>query len=343
MKSFGSIFRFTFQLAIVVASALISVVLIVFVLLGGLKEIPPNTNATTIRIPVGYGPEDMVLDKTHGPQRFLVSCAGRREDVLSYNNIYSYTIGDMEGEIIPRFNEPDTLAFRPHGIYLQGDSLYVISHDETKNLHYIYTYLVENSKLTYFGAIYSPLLTSPNAIVVNERGEIFISNDRVDHKDNVEFLLKPQRAKLLKYDRKNWSIISDHVAIGNGLAIRHDTLWQATSGGQGLCCFDLQHLPDEHQILDFYGLDNLRWHNDRLIVTAHLVDFDLMMHSISSEFQSATVVYEVDPLTGHGETIYVDHGSNISAGSTAIRIEDDLYISQVFEPYLLKVSLPHQE
>lgn len=50
-------------------------------------------------------------------------------------------------------------------------------------------------------------------------------------------------------------------------------------------------------------------------------------------------VFLIDPGSGESTTIYRDDGSNISAASSAIILDGSLYLCQVFEPYLLKVTL----
>jgi hypothetical protein len=50
-------------------------------------------------------------------------------------------------------------------------------------------------------------------------------------------------------------------------------------------------------------------------------------------------VFLVDPETGEHRTLYSTGGETISGGSTAIIFENYLYISQVFDPWILKVTL----
>jgi hypothetical protein len=47
----------------------------------------------------------------------------------------------------------------------------------------------------------------------------------------------------------------------------------------------------------------------------------------------------VDPTSGKLTTLYFTDGTQISAGSTALIWEEYLYISQVFDPFILKVHL----
>jgi hypothetical protein len=55
--------------------------------------------------------------------------------------------------------------------------------------------------------------------------------------------------------------------------------------------------------------------------------------------RSPTKVYDVDPQTGQGSVIFSDNGKTISAISTALTIKDQLYLSQVFDAFLLRCPL----
>jgi hypothetical protein len=62
-------------------------------------------------------------------------------------------------------------------------------------------------------------------------------------------------------------------------------------------------------------------------------------HTKDPEKNSPVKVLLIDPASGEIQTLFTTGGSQISGGSTAIVYHGYLYISQIFEPFLLKVKL----
>ena len=99
-----------------------------------------TTDLPSERITVAPGPEDMVLDTLHREARLLISCSGRRDQHTPYGEILSLDLSEYNPVEMERIGEPDTLLFRPHGIYLEGDRLLVISHEREPDIHPILIY-----------------------------------------------------------------------------------------------------------------------------------------------------------------------------------------------------------
>jgi hypothetical protein len=90
-------------------------------------------------------------------------------------------------------------------------------------------------------------------------------------------------------------------------------------------------------IAKLHGLDNVTFLNDKeILVTAHLRMLAFLKHYKDAKNISPTVVYRVNIFTGEYKAIYENDGSDICGGSTALYYKGKLYISQVFEPFLLK-------
>ena len=85
------------------------------------------------------------------------------------------------------------------------------------------------------------------------------------------------------------------------------------------------------------GLDNISFINDNeVLVTAHLKQIAVLKHYKDPKNISPTVIYRVNINTGDYKAVYADKGSDISGGSTALYYNGKIYISQIFEPFLLK-------
>ena len=84
----------------------------------------------------------MVLDTIHGDPGLIISCCGRREADKPYGEILHYNLKSGKQVVMERLNEPEEILFRPHGIYLDEDLLYVISHEKEPDYHPVLVYRV---------------------------------------------------------------------------------------------------------------------------------------------------------------------------------------------------------
>ena len=129
------------------------------------------------RIQVQAGPEDMVLDSSLVNPRLIISCCGRREAHKPYGEMVSLDLVTGEQYVMKRLGEPEGILFRPHGIYLDGDLLYVISHEKEPDYHPVLLYRVDGEQLHFVELIHTKLQNSPNALVTGPHGEIYLVND----------------------------------------------------------------------------------------------------------------------------------------------------------------------
>lgn len=330
-------------------------ILILFILASCSSTIPIVKQAISIKIPVGPGPEDIVLDtfSTASP-RLLVSCCERRKENAAYGEICEINLNDDLFKILPRLNDPQGLLFRPHGFDLVKNKegqllLYCISHNNEKKEHSIIIYKVFADHLEFQEKLNSPLLVSPNDVTASCDGDIFVSNDAHKRGSVMEALLKFKKSNVVCFNHlnKQWSIVSTGFAYANGIAVQHcphDKLLLSTSRSDRL--YSLQNVGDHvdwyypKKIAKLKGLDNISFINENeILVTAHLNQVAFMKHAGNSKKISPSVVYRVNIVTGKHSAIYANDGSSISAASTALYYKGKLYISQVFEPFILKCDV----
>ncbi len=297
------------------------------------------------KITTGPGPEDMVLDTLHGAPRLLVSCTGRREEHRPYGEIEAISLDGSLRRVLPRSDEPEEIVFRPHGICMDGDRLYVISHEKEPGLHPVLIYRVTESQLHFEGRVNHPLLISPNALVTGPDGTIYVVNDSGKRGSMAEKILRLKRAGVIRLEQ-----VSDSTWTGKEVASGLSYPAGINRIGNRLFVGDaIQHKIHTYTITGdtliagpaiggVKGNDNLRVCEGHLLTTGHIRQIRFIRHVNNPEKPSPVVVYRVDPDTGAVCTIFGTDGSAISAGSTAILYRGYLYISQIFEPYLLKVS-----
>ena len=328
---------------------------IVFTFAACSTKLPIVKHRNGIKINVGPGPEDIVLDtfSTSYP-RILASCSQRRKGNPFYGEICAVNLNNDNYKILSRLNEPEGMVFRPHGFdlvkNLKGELLlYCISHNDEKKEHSIIIYAVFADHLKFKEKLDSPLLVSPNDVTANCSGEIFVTNDAGKRGSIMESLLKLKGSNVVHYfpADKKWNIASDGFSYANGIAINHcisDKVVLSTVRSNKL--YLLQNTGDNKDwyfpktIAKLKGLDNITFVNDKeILVTAHLKQVAFLKHFKDAKNISPTVVYRVNVITGEYSAIYSDDGSDISGGSTALYFNNKLYISQVFEPFLLKCDI----
>ncbi len=312
--------------------------------------IPATTQRNSIRISVGPGPEDIVLDtsSTSYP-RLLASCTQRRKGQPAYNEICEVNLNNNSFKALKRTNEPEGMIFHPHGFDLVKNKtgellLYCVSHNEEKKEHSIIIYRVFANHLEFKEKLDSPLLVSPNDVTASCTGEIFVTNDAGKRGSAIESLLKLKRSNVVHYnsDTQKWDIVANKLCYANGIAINHcpsDYVIFSTVRSNKL--YMLQNSTVEKYskkiIAQLKGLDNITYINDKeILVTAHLNQIAFLKHYKNANNLSPTVVYRVNIHTGEYQPVYSDNGSAISGASTALYYKGKLYMSQVFEPFLLE-------
>lgn len=307
---------------------------------------PAVTEAPSWRIPVGPGPEDMVLDTNGNKARLIVSCASRRESQEPCGEMAAVDPETGTCTVLVRHKEPPGLIFRPHGIFLDEDLLYVISHEKEPDDHPILIYRLHGDSLEFLEAIRTAGQHSPNALVTGPEGDIYFVNDSGKRGSLAEKIFRLKRAslvRLMKGPDGSWQSeflamdlgfpaginrIGDRLFVGDAILHRVYVYRISRNGPTRL-----------EDITGLRGVDNIRIHEGQLLAPGHVRSFRFIRHVENAEKRSPVEVYLADPASGHVTTLYYTDGADISAGSTALIHDGHLYISQVFEPYLLKVQI----
>jgi hypothetical protein len=268
------------------------------------------------RIPVKPGPEDMVLDCFNVSLRLIISCSARREAHKPYGEIISFDLRSGEQFTMKRLNEPEDIVFRPHGIYLDRDLIH------TGHQH------------------------SPNALVTGPKGEIYLVNDSGKRGSLLEKALKLKRASVVKLEKNSdgtWEAMTVASGLGYPAGINRIGDWlfvgDAVLHRIHPYLITIEGLIPSGEIKGLKGNDNIRVHNGQLLVPGHVKPMKFIKHAKNPEKRSPVEVFLIDTESGEYTTLYSTDGSTISGGSTAIIFENHLYICQVFDPWLLKVTL----
>ena len=319
-------------------------IMLFVLLLPGCSKIPAPTAYPSTAIPTGPGPEDLVQQG----DRLLISCRGEM-DLETTGNIYEFTPGAGPAKILPRKGDPDSLHFRPHGIFLSRqagkDYLYVVNHDDIRNTHPVIKYEVFEDRLEFRERFNSPLLVSPNALAVSPDGSFFVGNDHGNRDSNLEIILGLKRANVVHYDGKgNWKIVADKLGMVTGVNRIGDRLFVSATREHKLYEFKIDDgtLSEKKVFAKFRGPDNIRFHENQLITAGHFKGLAFMKHMKDTLQPSPSVVARFNPDHPEAEILFSDPGNTISTGSGAVILKDRLYIPQVFRSYILAVEIPEK-
>jgi hypothetical protein len=298
------------------------------------------------RIPLHPGPEDMVLDTVQTSPRLIISCTGRREVHKPYGALIAMDLQTGKQITMLRINEPEDILFRPHGIYLDGDMLYVISHEKEPDYHPVLVYKVDGEQLQFVELIHTSLQHSPNALVTGNNGEIYLVNDSGKRGSIWEKALKLKRASVVKLEKTkdgSWEGLTMASGLGYPAGINRigDKLFVGDAVLHRIHPYMItaEGLVATGEIRGLKGNDNIRIYKDQLLTPGHVKPLKFMKHAKNAEKKSPVEVFLANPETGEHTTLYSTDGSTISGGSTAIIFENHLYICQVFDPWILKVEL----
>lgn len=322
-------------------------------LLQACVSIPQNTHNKFNRIATGVGPEDILLDTLSTTKgRLLVSCNDHRlKEEAPNGNIYAIDLEEdsLSSYKLERTGEPDGHDFHPHGFDLVRQKgkvyLYIVSHDEKNFTHYVYKYEVAGKKLKFEKAYKNPLMNSPNTVVALKDGGFYISNDQKKRGDQMALLFSAKTGSLVFCDEDGgWARVASKLAYPNGLYIttKERYLYASTTRQHQVFKYTIRpdgNLVNREKVTKITGGDNIRLsQNKELLIPAHLRALKFVAHAKDSSKLSPSVVYSVNMKNGERITAYSNGGEQISGASTAVEYKGNLYISQVFQPFILQVK-----
>lgn len=303
------------------------------------------------KVEIAPGPEDFVLDVWSGPPRLLVSSHDRRVPESS-GGIYCFDIGTEATGEISRIGEPETLvAFKPHGMDIRKDGsqtlIYVILHDPYGRLkreeNAIAVYRVEPEVLRFVELLEdAECLWSPNDLSVMPSGDIYVTNDVPG---SLSMYLRSESSEIAFYDHreKAWKIVADGIAFANGILAEKDRVYVTATLGDAVMVYPRAadgSLGTPETLVRVKGPDNLMRYKDSLLTTAHYDDLAFLDHRKDPEKPAPSIVFRIRPELYTKDAVYVDSGRTISAASTAMIFRNKLYISQVFDPYIVICKVP---
>lgn len=295
------------------------------------------------------GPEDMVIDTIGAEKQIIISCAQRRKGEDFVSGIEAYNPSSNTIRTLPIIGLPDSIRFNPHGIDLgmmDGKKiLWVVNHEDEKKRHSIIRLIIGAENLTFDKMFISSSIISPNDVCDGGNGSFYFTNDASSRNSGLELLFKVKGGTVVYYDGKgNYQSFNKKFSYPNGIIKFKNKLFFSTSRQNKI--FSIKLNENGNMIQDSVTLvtkgkmwDNFSVNGDHLICTSHNSPIKFLKHRNHEKHESPCQVYSINPVTKTKGIVYHTDGESISAGSTAIYYDGDLFICQVFDPYILRVHL----
>jgi len=309
--------------------------------------LPPSPRQMCERIAVGPGPEDFALDLSVPGGRILVSSHERRK--WERGEIYAVSPGGS-AKILKRAGEPADLFFSPHGMdvrQIKGRTMVaVISHgaEAKTGKQQILFYEMRRDTLEFNRLVESPLFTSPNDLALDDDGGFYVSNDAHSRGSFLEMALSLKRSTVVfcPPGEGECLVAADGLAMANSTAVQGNSVYVSTSRGNELFRYERDasgRLTNRQLLFSGATLDNLFFHADNpeeILVASHPSGLAFLRHASDGSIPSPSVVYAIHTKSGASRVLYANDGTEISAASGAFYWDRALFISQVFEPFLLR-------
>lgn len=309
-------------------------------------------NRDYTRIAAGPGPEDMALDTINEAKRLIISCSERRTEDYSKNGFYQYEIESGSLSRLELVGFPEDISLRPHGVdigLVDGKKLlYVVNHEKNKadfppkGRQSILVFEIRSDSLVFQSQLTDEILISPNDVCADHKGGLYVSNDSGEQNNFFEKLFELKRSTIIHFDGSNWKFVGDKMKYANGVGVKDGRLYVTGTQEKTILSYKINEdmsVSDLVRITSLKGNDNITFSGNKLVTTAHLDFLKFIKHVKDENKLSPCAVYTIDLQSNQLDTLYLDNGAILSAASTGLIYMDQLYVAQVFNPFILEIPL----
>ena len=171
---------------------------------------------------------------------------------------------------------------------------------------------------------------------------MIVCNDAGERGSVLEKILRLKRANIVYFDGKsNWKVLDSEIGMAAGLNFRDGKLFVSAALEDKIYSysFDNAALSGKKLLTEIKGPDNLRFYNNTLLTSAHTNINAFIRHTGSAEKQCPGTSYIINPLNGNTKLLFYNAGEIISAASTSLILDGKLYVSQIFEPWIIEMDI----
>ncbi|MBL4705386.1 MAG: hypothetical protein JKY54_12760 [Flavobacteriales bacterium] len=296
----------------------------------------------------------MILDTLMGQERLLISCNDWRK-AGTETGIWEYDFKTKKAKRLTLVFPTAEYKLRPHGIHLVNGHLFIVNHPQKKDSinrnkkrrdrikQEILRFRVMGDSLVMEVAIRHKLLKRPNDVFATSSSEVYWSNFKL-FGGNVCRFSDGKFEKVLRKGRLQNGVHIAHLKVVGSDSIK-PYLITSTTIGKHVFRTELFGKKKTKQIGKVKGGDNFSLNQDgTLLLTAHVKLLKLGAYGKYKTDKAPTNVFEID-LSKEKETaknIYSNDGSLISGCTTAIRYKGFMYLSPLFDSFILRVPLKTQ-
>jgi arylesterase/paraoxonase len=300
------------------------------------------------------GPEDLEIDKEKG--YIFISSTDRwnhATDVsavtVNEDGVYLLEVGS---EAEP-FRLPTTYngEFHPHGMsFFKKDGidyLFVINHNSSGNFVELFEFA--NFELKHLKSFESTQMCCPNDLVAVDVDKFYVTNDHGVKQGLMRVLedyLRIANSYVLFFDGEKYTKVYEDLNYANGINLSPDKnkIYLTETTGRKLSVLDRDTTTGK-LTLDFdlnlsTGLDNITVdEKGNLWIASHPKLLDFIAHSKNNGKVSPSQVLKLTPIGDTGfevEEVYLNNGAEISASSTALYYQGEVFIGAVFENKILR-------
>lgn len=289
----------------------------------GCKAIPLQTTSYQKfeKIETDFGTEDIELDSSCTAPRLLISCDERRA-LETQGSIWSYDFKTQQSTKLKIDFRDYKSEFHPHGISSYKAVLFVVNH-ATKKESEILRFSISTDGLKLDTVYKNKAIDLPNDVFAVNENEFYATNY---HTIN---------GSLAHYKNNKFTVIDKGMKLPNGVIKIGDKVIVSTTLSNKIISYDVSNNYKREKIFKIKGGDNFSTSNNKLYVSSHPKFFKFYKHYKNAKNISPSVIYELDLKTKEKMVIYSDETGQINAASGGLFYKNKLYISQVFENFVL--------
>ena len=302
------------------------------------------------KITIGPGTEDFALSPDGNT---IYVSSHERRGWETPGELFAYNIKTRQVKKLARTGEPEDLFFAPHGVdvYAKGAEkfLYVVNHGKKINDadQSVVVYRLSEGALTFVTRVRHEFINSPNDVAVAENGSFYVTNDHGSRGSLWEVFWGLRRSKIAFCSLQGLTpnspaqcvVATEGLAMANGPLVQGNLLYVTATRDDALFVFTRQAdgtLADKKKVAGIPGGDNLAPYKQWLITASHTSNWKFFRHVSSASNKAPSSIVAVDPLKNTVIDLYFSDGNEISAASGAFIHNGRLFISQVFEDFILE-------
>lgn len=298
------------------------------------------------KIATAFGPEDIILDSLSGKDtRLIISCA-RYKGEKPVDGAIQFYYPNRNDQAATTFEMEKSIAetIRPHGIAIAEQNgqamLYVVSHEENGERESILVFKIQKNRLVKvdeFKGEEFAVMRKPNDLFVTENGMLYFTNFP---RSFSSYLFKPKKEHIGYINTKTRAsgILIDDLVFPNGITVVDNNLYFTDTALHQLYKAAMKSPTETDEpkaVCSIKGGDNINQFEHKLLIAGHPKPSRFIWYMLFNA-RSPSEVNMFDVSSQENEVLFDKKQKEISGSSSALIYENELYIGQVKQPFILR-------